>query len=62
MIAKDFGVTGFIDDLPEVVVSFINNGLKAYLYDSPWHLYEEFESELPTVKNWHDIRRVLFNL
>jgi uncharacterized HAD superfamily protein len=59
LIAKDLGITGFIDDLPEVVLSFINHGFKAYLYDSPWHLYEDFESDLPTVKNWHDIRKVL---
>jgi uncharacterized HAD superfamily protein len=58
-VAKGLGVTGFIDDLPEICEQFINKGLDTYLFDTPWHIYLNNLNGMPRVKDWEEVRQIL---
>ena len=61
-LAKDLGVTGFVDDLPEICQGFVKEGMSALCFTAPWHRYvPETLEGLPIVYNWGEIESVILN-
>lgn len=54
-LAKDLGLTGFVDDHPEIIAKFIEANMTAYLFDAPWHSFG-FETEgMNLITSWEDL-------
>jgi hypothetical protein len=58
-LAKDLEVGGFFDDLPDVCDNFMEEGLIAYLFQAPWHIYVENLTPYNIVHSWEDISKIL---
>jgi hypothetical protein len=59
-LAKDIGITGFVDDLPAICQGFVQEGLDSLCYTAPWHCYvSDTLDGLKVVNNWQEIREVI---
>jgi 5'(3')-deoxyribonucleotidase len=58
-IAKDLGITVFIDDHPDVCETFLKTDIKVYLFTALWHSLGFNTSKFDMVNNWEEIANII---
>jgi hypothetical protein len=59
-LAQDLGITGFVDDVPEICQGFVKEGMNTMCFSAPWHCYvTDSLVGLPVVSSWEEVRKVI---